>query len=99
MLSFSIESPDSLVVGIYNRGIQTRAAGQPGIDFIGLMVPQDIAQTSTVAMVLSVNRAKKATKALENIYCCVWYVSIGSDSGPECMRIGLAYLLIFAYLE
>lgn len=90
MLSFSIESPDSLV-GIYNGGIQTKAAGQPGFDFIGLMVPQDIAQTSTAAMVLSVNSAKKAKRALENIYCCVWYVSIGSE--PGCVRIGLAYLL------
>lgn len=70
MLSLFIESPNSSV-GIYNRGIQTRAAGQLVSGFIELMVHQDIAQTSTAAMMLSVNRAKNVKEALENIYC--WF--------------------------
>ena len=57
----------------------------PSFGLIGLAVPQNIVQTSTAAMVLSVNRAKKAKKVLENIYCCVWYVSIGSE--PGCIRL------------
>ena len=42
-------------------------------------------------MMRSVNRTKRAKRALENIYCFVWYVSIGSELG--CARIWSAYLL------
>lgn len=57
MLSFSIESPGFLV------GTHDREPFRPelaGPDLITLMVPQDIAQASTAAMVLSMNKAKKA---------------------------------------
>lgn len=56
-----------------------------------MMVPQGVAQTSIAAMMLSVNRTKKAKRMVENIYHCVWYVSI--DCEPGCMQARLAYLL------
>ena len=52
--------------GIHNR--EPFRPELPGPDFIGLMMPQDIAQASTAAMVLSVNGTKKAKRVLENIY-------------------------------